>query len=70
MLFPVGKHGANNPLAFLINNHVHFYCMPLFLPGIPELLPLFRRALGVSVASTRMTSYITLAFKQFLVTRQ
>jgi hypothetical protein len=55
--FPVGKRGTDHPLAFLVNNNLHFYRVPLFLPGMPELLPLFGSSTSVSAGSTRMTSY-------------
>lgn len=57
MAFPIGKGYTDNLTIFLVNYNLCFQCMLLFLPGIVVSLPLFGRSIGVSVASTRTTSY-------------
>ena len=51
MFFAVGIRNADYFSCLFVNDNLHFYCVSLFLAGIPSFLPLFGRSTGDSVAS-------------------
>jgi hypothetical protein len=57
MPFSIGKCCADYLARFLVNDYLCLYCVPLFLAGVPDFLPLFGRSIGVSAASINTTSY-------------
>ena len=58
IMFPaIGKGQCNNAPIFQVYQHLRLYRVPLFLAGIVPFLLFLGRSIGVSVASTRITSY-------------
>jgi len=54
----LAKSGANDLPICLVDHHLRFQCVPLFLATVESALFFFGRSIGLSVTSTTNTSQV------------